>query len=115
LVRVRTGAAPVSLAGGAVPIAGGMTTGGTVTAGGAALTLGVGVGVGAGRRDSGTSGATGPWRSDEDSCEEGSGGRRKSLTDGGAAASGAANAVAAIRARIVERISVAADMAGPAE
>jgi hypothetical protein len=114
-VRVRTGATSVSVAGGVVPIAGGTTTGGTVMAGGAALTLGVGVGVGAGRRDSGTSGATGPCRLGGGCCEEGSGGRRKSLTDGGAAATGAANAVAAVRARIVERISVAADMGGPAE
>jgi hypothetical protein len=64
--------------------------------------LALGVGVGAGRRDSGTSGATGPWRS-------GSGcgvapGRRKSVTDAAAGAASATAAADRAGVRIVQRI-----------
>ena len=94
-------------------IGGGVIAGAGV--GSAALGEGEDEGVGAGLRDSGTSGATGPWRSGG-GCRSGcAGGRRKPPTAAAAGAIGAASARATARARGVERISVAADMAGCAE
>ena len=90
-------------------------TGGGATTGDGVGVLAAGVGVGAGRRDSGTSGATGPCRSGGGCCDEDSPGRRKSLTAACAGANGTARATAAAKARNVERISVAADMEGGAE
>ena len=114
----RTGAA-CGCSTGVALAAGGTTMGGTATGGATgdevARGVGVGVGVGAARRDSGTSGATGPCLSGEGVCAEDSGGRRKSRADGGAAASGGASATAAIRAKVGKRMSVTRGMAGRAE
>src|SRR5690606_11745630 len=97
-------------AGGAAMRGGSMAGGVTIGTGTGVLAVGVGVGDGAGRRDSGTSGATGPCRSGG-CCVSLGAGRRKSLT---AAPAGAARR-AELKARKIERIVVAADMAGRAE
>jgi hypothetical protein len=93
-----------------------VTTGGTMTGGGVTRGAGAcsalrsaGAGAGGERRDSGTSGATGPCRSGGGCCVELLGGRRKSLTAACAGTAGAAS-IAASRIRGVERISVAAGM-----
>ena len=91
-------------------VTGGGTTVGATTGGGSVSAVALGVGAGA-ERDSGTSGATGPCRSGC-GCVSDGGGKRKSLT---AAPAGAASRSAELRARQVERIFVAADMAGGAE
>lgn len=91
-------------------VTGGGTTVGVTTGGGSVSAVALGVGAGA-ERDSGTSGATGPCRAGCGCVSEG-GGKRKSLT---AAPAGAASRSAELRARQVERIFVAADMAGGAE
>jgi hypothetical protein len=111
------GATRIAVAGGVTLADGGTTMGGTaiVGVGAGVLAFGAGAGVGAGRRDSGTSGATGPCRSGAGDCDPASEGRRKPLTEGGAAASGTARVAAAVRARGIERISVAAGMAGRGE
>jgi len=120
-VSARLGAAEVAGALGAALPKSGISTGGGVTTGAGAVAAGlgggagVGVGVAAGRRDSGTSGATGPCRSGGACVVDGAGGRRKSLA-GGAAESGAASTTAAeARVELVERISVTADMGSSAE
>lgn len=91
-------------------VTGGGITVGVIKGGGGASAVALGVGVGA-VRDSGTSGATGPCRSGCGGVSDGAG-KRKSLT---AAPAGAASRSAELRARKVERIFVAADMAGRAE
>ena len=113
LVRPCVGVGRVGSAVGAALIGGATMTGGGATTGDGVGVLAVGVGVGAGRRDSGTSGATGPCRSGGGCCSDGSG-RRKSLTAACAGTSGAARAAATAKARNFERISVAADMEGGA-
>src|SRR5690606_2100979 len=91
-------------------VTGGGATVGVTRGGGSVSAVALGGGAGA-ERDPGTAGATGPCRSGC-GCVSDGGGKRKSLT---AAPAGAASRSAELRARQVERIFVAADMAGGAE